>query len=608
MMMRAIRANTKWIMLGLAVAFAAWLVFDWVQSRDTGAAVGLNPVIALVNGQEIRYTRWSSELEFALELARSGSDAPLSDEEVRQVERGAWDGLINNVLIEQEIERLGIRVTDSEVRQAFRVNPPPDLMQHPAFQTDGRFDYEKYQRFFSDPSVDEALLLQIETYYRRALPRSRLTQQLVQVSAVSEARVWSEFRDRNETATVTFLTVDPADAVADDEVQDADSEMRSYYRDHLDDFERPATATVSLVSLSTVPSDRDTAAARALADSVRREIMAGGTSFEDAAAGNSADPATAAAGGELGRFGPGQLVAPLEAAAASLAVGDVSEPVESTQGFHLLKVSERTGDTATVQHILFPIRLTFESEDEIFDRMDELEGIALIDGLQTAADSLGIPISTGVTLTDGFDFVPGAGALGVAVDWALDPTTPFDEVSEFFRNATGYHVAEVTGRTEGGTFGFEEVEGQIRQTLLREARSRRALDLARRAMDDVRAASSLEEAGAALGWPVATAGPFTRLQFVDGLGRDTEAVGAAFGTPVGELADPADAGEVIVILRVDERSEADPELFMAVKEQIRAQLMFQAGQLNSSRWVQGLRETADIVDRRDRLNRQAQDA
>ena len=96
MMMRSIRANTKWIMLFLAVAFAAWLVLDWVQSRDTQAAAGANPVIAVVNGQEIRYVQWSNMLELALNSARAQRDnAVMTDEETRQVELLAWDQLID---------------------------------------------------------------------------------------------------------------------------------------------------------------------------------------------------------------------------------------------------------------------------------------------------------------------------------------------------------------------------------------------------------------------------------------------------------------------------------------------------------------------------------
>ena len=90
MMMRSIRANTKWIMVFLAVAFAAWLVLDWVNSRDTQAASGANPVIAVINGQEIRYVQWSNTLELALNNARASSGGAVARDSVKDCSAAAW--------------------------------------------------------------------------------------------------------------------------------------------------------------------------------------------------------------------------------------------------------------------------------------------------------------------------------------------------------------------------------------------------------------------------------------------------------------------------------------------------------------------------------------
>ncbi len=603
MMMRSIRANTKWIMVFLAVAFAAWLVLDWVNSRDTQASSGANPVIAVVNGQEIRYVQWSNTLELALNNARAQRPGVvMTDEETRQVERLAWDQLIQDVLIQQEIDRLGIKVTDAEIQQAFRLSPPPDLMRYPAFMTDGVFDYAKYQQFFSDPSVDEQILLQIESYYRATLPRARLSQMLQQGGAISDAALWQEFRDRNEAATVTFATV-PLNAALAVEVPEAD--LRSYYRENVEDYERPASATISIVSFSTTPGARDTLYVLAIADSIRGAVIEGSVTFEQAAAETSSDAATRETGGQLGRFGPGQLLPVFEEAVAELDVGEVSEPVASPQGLHLLQVTERSADSVAVSHILLSVELSPDGEDEMFDLMDEFEGVALIDGIAVAADSVGVPIASAVTVTEGFDFVQGAGALGVAVDWALDPLNPLDEVSEFFQNASGYHMIEVSARAPGGTFTFEEVRDQIRETLARRMRREATIEAARGDWSAIETGTSLEDAAGQLGWTVGSAGPFTRRQFAAGLGQDTEAVGAAFAAPEGEIVGPLDAGDGVVVLRVDDRTEASAELFVAVREQLRSQLQMQAAQMNVTRWIAGLRENATIVDRRDRLNQRA---
>ncbi len=601
MFMRSIRANTKWVMLVMAVAFAAWLVLDWVRQKDQAATLGVNPIVVIVNGQEIRNNRWNEAYSFAIDRARASSGQTLNDEEIRQIENEAWEGMIQDILIEQEIERLGIEVSEAEILQAFRTSPPPDLMRHPIFQTNGSFDYSKYQDFFRDPSVDEQLLLQIETYYRQTLPRTRLAQQISAGTAISDGEVWQAYRDQNESATVSYLSVRPELLVEDTEIQVPEADARRYYRQHQDLFVRPATAVVNIVSFSTTPTAGDSLAAAALADSVRTAIEAGELTFEDAAAEYSSDSLSAARGGLLGRFVEDQLAEEIAGPVSELSVGEVSEPVQTPAGYRIFTVTERVRDTISVAQIQFPIELSFAGEDEIFRTMDEFEGIALNQGLLEAGNRLEVPVRTAVTLTDGFDFVPGAGSLGVGVDWATDPLTPLDEVSEYFENGSGYHMLEVVSRTEEGTFPFEEVRPQIEATLSEEIRTRTAREIAAGELDEIRAAPSMEAAAEARGWTFGQAGPFLRGQFVQGLGRGTEAVGAAFGASPGTIEGPFEAGETLVFLRVEERTEPDIGTFQVLRGQLRAQMESQLAQVSVDQWVLALREEAEIVDLRDRL-------
>jgi len=604
MMMQTIRQKTRFAIVFLAFAFAGWLVFEGIQSRDTQAGLGTNPVIAVINGQPIRYLRWRDYSATVLNQARAQKGTALTDEESRQAEADAWEQMIRVIVIEQEIQRIGINVTDREIQQAFRVSPPPDLIRNPAFQTNGQFDYAKYQAFFADPSVDEQLLRSIEAYYRDEIPRRRFEQQLLSGVAVSDAEAWQEFRAQNETAVVSFVTVDPAVVVADSEVSISTSDARAYYRSHRENFERPATATVRLVSVSTVPTASDTSATRSLADSVRTEILSERLDFATAAAEFSADTISGQSGGELGRYTPDQLVDPISTTVENLDVGDVSEPVRTAAGYHLMLVTDRTADTSTVSHIVFPIALSAQGEDELFGLMDDLEGIALDYGLETAADSLALNLRSDVTLTDGFDFVPGAGSLGIAVDWALEETTELGELSEFYENGSGFHIVELISRTESGEFSLEDVRTQIEATL----GAQRRLELAR-GIAEARVAElgdgDLQSLAAATGWSLQTTEAFRRRQFVPGLGRDTEAVGAAFAAPIGVPVGPYPAGEVLVVLQLAERTEADAQLFDVLKNQLRAQMESQLVQRRAVAWIEAIRQSAIVVDHRDRLNQNA---
>jgi parvulin-like peptidyl-prolyl isomerase len=601
MMMRTIREKTRYALVFLAIAFAGWLAFVGIQSRERTAGTGTNPVIGFINGQQVRYVRWRDASSRQLDRARAQKGGPLTDEEVRQTEADAWENMINSVVLEQEIERLQIRVSPAEIRQAFRTSPPPDLMRLAAFQTDGRFDYGKYQAFFADPSIDEQLLRNIEQYYRDELPRIRLQQELTEGVAVSDLRAWEEFKVRNEIAVVSYVIIDPARVVADADVAVPEADARRFYREHREDYDRPATADVRIVSFSSVPTAADTARTRTRADSVRTAIVEGSLSFADAAAEFSADTATGANGGDLGRYTPDELVEPLSSTVAGLAVGEVSAPVATPAGFHLIRVSERTGDTASVAHIVMPVRMSDEGEDELFSRMDDLEGIALDQGLAAAADSVGVEVRDGVTLTEGFDFVPGAGSLGVAVDWALNDLNAVGELSEFFENGSGFHLVELVGRTESGRFVFEDVRGQIETTLRAERRKAAARTIVEKAIAG-QSTPDLAALAASTGWPLATTPSFSRQEFVPGLGRGSEAVGASFTAPVGQLAGPFWAGDHFVAIRVDRRDEADGRLFNVMKSQLKLELAAMESQQRAIAWLQSLRDEAEVVDLRDRLN------
>ncbi|MCB0087939.1 MAG: peptidyl-prolyl cis-trans isomerase, partial [Caldilineaceae bacterium] len=74
---------------------------------------------------------------------------------------------------------------------------------------------------------------------------------------------------------------------------------------------------------------------------LRKRIVDDGEDFGEIAKEYSDDPGSGAQGGDLGWFGPGAMVAPFEEAAFSLPIGEVSEPISTTFGYHLIEVLEK---------------------------------------------------------------------------------------------------------------------------------------------------------------------------------------------------------------------------------------------------------------------------
>ena len=113
-----------------------------------------------------------------------------------------------------------------------------------------------------------------------------------------------------------------------------------------------------------------------------REKILKGEKFEKMASIYSEDLATATRGGALGWFGRGQLAPEYEATSLSIKVGDISEPVLSDFGFHIIQLLDRRGNRFNTRHILIRPKSTTEDlkRTEIF--LDSLRGVILKDSLK----------------------------------------------------------------------------------------------------------------------------------------------------------------------------------------------------------------------------------
>ena len=598
-MMQQMRENTKWIMLITAAAFVALMVFEWgMDMSGQSAAAMTGGELGQVNGEPITYQQWNQVYRNLYEQQQN-QGTPVTSQDNEAVEDQAWDQLVMDRLIQQELERRGIEITEDEIRQAARYSPPPEFYQYEVFQTDGQFDLDKYHQFLASASGDPQLLQDLEGYYRRMLPRNKLFQQIAASVVVTDGELWRQYQEQVETASMDYVLLDPQRLVPDSEVRVSDSEIASYYNANRDDFERPARAEVRVVAVDKAPTPADTAASLERVQEARAEVMEGGD-FADLALRESDDAVSAEQGGSLGTIQRGQTVPAFETAVWDARIGEVTEPVQTQYGFHLIRVDRRTEEEADVSHVLIEIRRTLESEDSMLIAVDSLEVLVERIALSAAADTLGLRVRT-VELTPVLPSVPGVGSVGEGVDWVFDQEPLPDAVSPIFENERYYYVMELVEREEARPLSLEEATPSIR-TLLRTQKKRdQTRGMGHQLVDLIEGGTSLEEAAEAAGLTVRSAGPFTRLQFVPGVGSGNAAVGAAFGLPVGEVSGLLETQDAFYVIRVTDRTEASRE---AWQEQLPRQRQQVANALRNqalNQYLEALREEADIVDNRDQV-------
>ena len=604
-MMRTMRENTKWIMLITALAFVGLMVFEWGMDLTGQSSAQLSGgEIGQVNGQPISYEEYINAYRSLYDQEQRAAPEPISAAANKQIEDAAFDQLVMQRLINQELRRRGIEVTNQEIQEAARYAPPPEFMADPNFQTDGQFDLAKYQAYLANQVPDEGLL-SLEAYYRDLIPRSKLYFQVTAGNYVTDAELWRMFRDLNETATVDYLAFDPAELVDEASVTVTDAEIDAYYRENRDDFGRPARASVRFVAIDRAPLPQDTAAARERAATLRSEVE-GGADFAEVAARESADSVSAADGGRL-EITRGEAVPAIDAVAFSQAPGRISEPVLTQFGYHLIRVDDRSGDSATVRHILVPIAHSPESEDALFDRADSLDVLTESSmPLEAVAANLGLELRTAELLVD-LPFIPAIGDASEGTAWAFEEAEP-GEISPVFEGQDAYYAFELVTREEERTLSLQEARPTIEAALLADKRLERATAMVREVVDRIRAGTSLEEAAQSMGTEVRSAGPFTRNDFVPGLGRFSPAIGASFGLDVGATSGVVVSERALFIVRRTDGTEASREEWEAQKQEQRTRVADATSEQRWGQFLAALRENARIDDLRAEFERQAEAA
>jgi peptidyl-prolyl cis-trans isomerase D len=596
------RSASKLIFVLMAISFVVGFLLLETSGILNSSAVTTSTAVAKVNGQEILYTQFQQAVSQEAEQARTQRGRSLNQDELRQLENRVYEEMVTNVLLEQEYERRHITATPDEIR-SFATNQPPEaIMRSPELQTDGRFDPEKYRRYLNSPVARQSgLRLYLENYARNEIRRQKLFDQIATGTFNTDDRLWRAWQDQRDTAQVTFVALTP-DRVADSTVTVSDAELKAYLDKHEKDLERAGRAVVSILEMPRVLSAADTVAAREKALQLRDEILKG-AKFEDIAHSESSDTASGSQGGDLGRGVKGRFVAPFENAAYALKVGEISQPVKTDFGFHLIRVDSRKGDTLALHHILVPIQMRDEAATQLDRRADTLAKIGANKlqpaAFDSAAKALGLTVKRAVIVEGQPATVDGAYVPDVSA-WAFRGVKP-GETSDLIDAPGGYYLARLDSVEHGGVPSLETAKPELRARVLQEKKLD-ALVADAQVLAKAAASSSLESAAQAKGLTAVKSSPFTRVTEVQGLGRFNEAIGAAFTLPLGVVSAPIKTDENVVILRVDQRKLTDRTAFESQKDQQRSSLMDLLRRKRVQDFIVNLRASAKIDDNRKAID------
>ena len=430
-MLQFIRDNaTGWIAWGIviliSIPFALWGIHQYVTPESSVA-------VATVDDTEIGYYDFQRLYARRRQQLQSVLGAGLLDaDDDNRLRREVLDGMIDaEVLVRSGIDA-GMRVGDEQLANTIQTQE--------FFQSTDGFSPDAYEGWLRSQGYSSG---GFEEELRRSLLEQQITLGIAGSDFVSAGGVHDAVRLRLQTRTISLLTIpasdfkvpEPTDSeirthfdrnrgeytapervrlryleISLDEIASGikadDEELRALFDAEPERFVTPEKRDVSHILLAVSPdADADDAThAEDRLKSLKDRILAG-ASFEDLARENSDDPGSAASGGALGFIERGMMVPEFEEAAFALAPAEVSDPVRTSYGWHLVKVlavqESRNATFDEVRDQVLEQYQTREAERIYVERVETLANVTYEhpESLEAGARELGLEIRETEPLT-----------------------------------------------------------------------------------------------------------------------------------------------------------------------------------------------------------------
>ena len=256
-MMTKIRENTKYVLYFLVVAFGILFMLQDAGTFDfIGSTAGKN--IIVVNDEPVTYEQFKNILDNQVRMYQNQTGEGMSQQALDNAREMVYNQLVDGMLIEQEMNRLGIKVTDEELVDLVLGDNPHPMVVSTFSNAEGGLDRSLLQSFVDDPTASAQWSL-LEAQLRDTRRREKLQNLIEATVRVTDQDVEEEYRKRNLKVDTRFVALRYA-VVPDDSISFSESDIRAYYNTHRDEFKRKKAYTLRYVAIPKQPSGQDTLA------------------------------------------------------------------------------------------------------------------------------------------------------------------------------------------------------------------------------------------------------------------------------------------------------------------------------------------------------------
>ncbi|HAJ78237.1 MAG TPA: hypothetical protein DCO75_00575 [Fibrobacteres bacterium] len=550
-MIKHMRENAAMIMWIVIIAFVATIVFAW--GMDLTGNTKQKNIVGKVNGKEITINYFEKMVEQEKQKERDrldGADLPPNQNHI--IPHQVWETEVNRLLLNEIFGQMQLGASSEELFQYIKKNPPPEVYKIPQFQTDSVFDTTKYIKFLNDPrAYENEGMRMLEQYTKETLIPMQTLRILISFQGYPlKTEVARQYKTENEKIVFEYAKIAPS-SLSVDSAEITEASIQRFYSEHPDSFKSDEQSELYFVKVSKIATENDAKLIYNDLLDIKAKIKNNDSLFKDEAKLESDDEGTAKNGGDLGWISKGTMVPQFDSVAFSIPLNQISDPVRTQFGFHLICVENRATkdgkETAKVSHILRKILPSSETMDRLNAQADSLHKIASDEGIKAIAKKQLFPVDSTGLFKKG-DAIPKTGYLSGVASFAFNHDV--DEVSDLFENEDGYYIFQVKLKLKKGMQTLPVVHDKITEILkdsLRMQKAEKTLAEAVGKLTDKTNIVSLSQIN-----PLIVTGKTDtvgRAQFVAQVGYNNAAIAAAFALKDNTVSDIVHTRDALFVVK-----------------------------------------------------------
>lgn len=271
-------------MRGLAPAFiitvgALFVLFMVISDSNVLEALGgRTNSVGSVDGEDISYQEFINAVDQQKENQKKQTGQEVNEENMDQLRDQVWDALVTQKLLAKQIDKLGISVSDEEVKEIILGENPPEFLKQNFIDSTGNFNRQVYEQALFDPR-NKAALVSAEEYVRQNRLNEKLQSLILASVTISEADIKKRFNEQNQKLKAEYVLIDLS-IYPDSIIKFDDRDLRKYYNENLDKYKNQSQRKLQYVLFSNQPSADDSANVSRNLETVASKFGRDTTSFK----------------------------------------------------------------------------------------------------------------------------------------------------------------------------------------------------------------------------------------------------------------------------------------------------------------------------------------